>query len=250
MSLATRGWQVFDWDAEVAAWAAAAHRVACEVTRDPAMQDAWLRHGKTWFVGVDVMPNAGDGSVDGVPLRGPWSNHVSLPATWHSAQISVVYPGYPQQDLDESDANHRFRKVRFAAHVDGILPVGPERRRIPQEPHAWILGLPLNASDAAPLVVWEGSAPIMRRGLREAIGERDPRAVDVTEAYQAARREVFETCVPHRIDMGPGQAVLVHRLALHGVAPFAEGESAPPEGRMVAYFRPELADAMEWLAEN
>jgi hypothetical protein len=47
----------------------------------------------------------------------------------------------------------------------------------------------------------------------------------------------------------PGEAVLVHRLALHGVAPWQKGATAPPEGRMIAYFRPEfqgLGD--DWLS--
>jgi hypothetical protein len=42
--------------------------------------------------------------------------------------------------------------------------------------------------------------------------------------------------------------MLIHRLALHGVAPWAEGAEAGPEGRMIAYFRPEfegLGD--DWL---
>jgi len=38
----------------------------------------------------------------------------------------------------------------------------------------------------------------------------------------------------------PGQAYLLHRLALHGVAPWADGAEASADGRMVAYFRPIL----------
>ncbi len=53
----------------------------------------------------------------------------------------------------------RFRLNRDAAHLDGLLPIGPDKRRMVKEPHAWILGLPLNAcgAGASPLVVWEGS---------------------------------------------------------------------------------------------
>ena len=44
-----------------------------------------------------------------------------------------------------------------------------------------------------------------------------------------------------------GGAVLLHRLLIHGVAPWAEGAVAPPEGRMVAYFRPVLPSVEDWL---
>jgi hypothetical protein len=39
-------------------------------------------------------------------------------------------------------------------------------------------------------------------------------------------------------------------MTLHGVAPWSEGAMAPPEGRMVAYFRPELPDtaSAQWLS--
>jgi hypothetical protein len=39
----------------------------------------------------------------------------------------------------------------------------------------------------------------------------------------------------------------VHRLCLHGVAPWAADATAPPEGRMIAYFRPMLRSVAAWL---
>ncbi|MBE0554438.1 MAG: hypothetical protein IH625_12180, partial [Rhodobacteraceae bacterium] len=42
-------------------------------------------------------------------------------------------------------------------------------------------------------------------------------------------------------------ATLMHRLCLHGVAPWADGAIAAPEGRVIAYFRPELASVADWL---
>jgi len=39
----------------------------------------------------------------------------------------------------------------------------------------------------------------------------------------------------------------VHRLALHGIAPWAEGATAGPDGRMIAYFRPEAGGPAGWL---
>lgn len=243
------GYQLFHSDKAVAAWAAAAHRVACDVLADPTTRHAQLRHGETWFVGVDTLPNAADGSVGGIPLDGPWKAYVTVPNVWHAAQASVVYPGYPGQDKEESDANHRYRITRHAAHVDGLLPVGSDRRRFLQEPHAFVLGLPLNCSDASPLMVWPGSHQIMGAAFRKAVAADDPSQVDLTESYHAARRQCFDTIEPRAVHMTPGQSILLHRHLMHGVAPWAEGASAPSEGRMVAYFRPQFS-ANAWLAPD
>jgi hypothetical protein len=241
------GFRLFGHDADVMAWAQAAHHAACGELNSPAIRTAQIRHGGTWFVGVDTLPNAADGSVSGVSLRGPWQDQTPPPAAWHRAQVSVVYPGYPHQDAQESDANHRYRIVRFAAHVDGLLPVGPDKRRYLQEPHMFILGLPLNASDAAPLMVWPGSQRIMGDAFRAAIAGQDPAKVDLTEAYHAARRRCFRELTPEAVQMAPGQSVLLHRHLLHGVAPWEARDTAPQEGRMVAYFRPHYADSTHWL---
>ena len=122
-----------------------------------------------------------------------------------------------------------------------------------RERHGFILGIPLTATDpgAAPLVVWEGSHEVLRAALVEAFEGRPPADwpdLDVTEIYQATRRRIFETCPRVAIHARPGEAYLVHRLALHGVAPWAEGANGPPEGRMIAYFRPDAGmDAEAWL---
>lgn len=245
--MVTSGFEVFDPDAGGLAWARAAHGVALNVARDPEMRAANLRHGQTWFVGVDALPTAADGSIAGAPLRGPWQAQVAAPKTWHHAQLSIVYPGYPQQDRGESDANHRYRITRSAAHVDGLLPIGAARRRFLREPHAFVLGLPLNLSDGAPLTVWPGSQHIMGAAFRSLVGPADPGTVDLTEVYQAARRTCFDQIEPVQIIATPGQSILLHRHLLHGVAPWHERCSAPPEGRMIAYFRPQFS-AAEWIA--
>ncbi|UWR21353.1 hypothetical protein [Sulfitobacter sp. S190] len=239
------GVRLFPHDPGVAVWAQAALRVARPLLDDPANRAAHLRHGKTWFVGVDLLPNRPDGAVGGVPLAGAWRDCVAdLPL--HPAQVSVIYPGYPQQDAGESDANHRFRRDRAAAHVDGLLPEGPERRRFAREFHAYILALPLNDVTAAPTVVWPGSHLIMQAALRDAIGDRPVAEVDLTEAYAEARRAVFAQCRMEPLALQPGQVALLHRHLLHGVAPW-DGP-AKPEGRIVAFFRPECAGgAAEWL---
>lgn len=237
------GFVVFDHDDQMARWASAAKKVAMRVADDPETQLHNLRHGDTWFVGVDVLPNDVDGSVAGVPLVGPWQSYVpDLPL--HAGQVSIVYPGYPKRDADQSEGNHRFRVDRMAAHVDGLLPEGPERRRFALEFHAYILGLPLNEVSAAPTVVWKGSHRIMQKAFMEAIADQDPREVDVTDAYHAARRTVFESCEVVPIRAKPGQSFLIHRFALHGTEPWKGAEDA---GRMIAFFRPEFPNPLDWL---
>lgn len=245
--LARDGFVVFDADPRVARWAQAAHRRGLQITADPDQQAKWLRHGGTWFVGVDALDNGPDGAVSGVALAGPWGDVIASPQAWHRAQISVVYPGYPRHDPGESDAAHRFRTHRCAAHMDGLhLEHG---RRILREPHGFILGLPLNDSDACPLVVWPGSHLRLRDALRGAIGAHTPIGADVTEAYKAARSACFEAISPITIAMSPGQCVVLDRAVLHGVAPWEDGMSAPPEGRMIAYFRPQLEQPDTWLRD-
>ncbi len=248
-ALAENGFAVFAPDAETLRWTRAAHAAARDLAADADLRRANLRHGETWFVGVDAMPNAPDGSIAGVPLGGAWRAYLTAPAEWHRAQLSFVYHGYPRQDAEDSDANYRYRVTRFAAHVDGLLPIGPDRRRFLREPHAFILGLPLNVADAAPLVVWPGSHRIMGDALRNAIGAAAPETVDQTEAYHTARRRVFDSIDPVPLPTAPGQATLLHRHLLHGVDIWRNGATAPPEGRMIAYFRPQFT-AQRWLAPD
>ena len=243
------GFTVFDHDPRTAAWAQGALIEARKAAANPMLQGPDnLRHGKTWFVGVDVLPNAKDGSIGGVPLAGPWQDFVpDLPQ--HAAQLSIIYAGYPQQDSGESDANHRYRRARSAAHVDGLLPVGSARRRYAREYHAYILSLPLNDVTEAPTVVWRGSQKIMQNALRRTIGEADPAQVDITDAYQAARREVLETCEQVPLRLKVGQSALLHPFVLHGTQAWGTAPDPSGDGRMIAFLRPECAGgAAEWLA--
>lgn len=240
------GFVVFDHDARTARWAQAAYAAADPLVRDPSVRRTHLRHGETWFVGVDLLPNDATGAVSGTPLAGPWEGHVPV-LNQHPAQVSIIYPGYPQRDPDQSDANHRFRRDRMAAHVDGLLPEGPARRRYAREYHAYILGLPLSDCAAAPTVVWPGSHRIMQTALRDAIGTAQPGSVDVTDAYHAARRAIVDSCQPVPLQARPGQSFLIHRFALHGTAPW----QGPAHGaRMIAFFRPEFPDARTWLDDS
>jgi hypothetical protein len=243
------GFRIFEHDSRTARWAQGALGVARDLAARADMRGPDnLRHGQTWFVGVDALPNGPDGSIGGVPLAGPWGDHVrDLPL--HPAQMSIIYAGYPRQDAGESDANHRYRRDRAAAHVDGLLPVGPARRRFAREYHAYILALPLNDLAASPTVVWPGSHRIMQRALSEAIGDSDPAQVDITDAYQRARRDAFETVAPMPLKIKPGQSALLHSFLLHGTQVWGDEVDRKGEGRMIAFFRPECAGgAAEWLA--
>lgn len=244
-----KGYRVFEHDPRTARWAAAAAGVARGVVAEPRLRGSEnLRHGQTWFVGVDALPNMPDGSINGVPLAGPWQDHVpQLPL--HRAQLSVIYSGYPKQDAGESDANHRFRRDRAAAHVDGLLPIGPARRRFALEYHAYILSLPLGDVTEAPTVVWEGSQRIMQDALRAAMTGKAPADVDMTEIYTVARRRVFEECRAVPLVLRQGQSALLHPFVLHGTQAWGDAQDTGGEGRMIAFFRPECAGgAAEWLA--
>lgn len=251
--LDTLGWMRLPAHPATRAWARAARVVGRRVLADPAMRAAWMQCEGTWFVGVDALPNAPDGSIAGVPLAGPAVDALAPLPPLHRAQLSVTFPGYPRPRAGESEAAFRYRKTRFAAHVDGITAEGADRRRFVTEPHAFILGLPLTETDAeaSPLVVWDGSHRIIASALRAVLGPVAPEAraaVDVTDAYQTARRRCFETCRTVPLPAQPGEAVLLHRHCLHGIAPWAPGASAPEDGRMVAYFRPLHPDGQAgWL---
>lgn len=243
-------------DAASLAWTRHALPHASAAARDPPRAH-WLRCGGTWFVGVDALPNDRDGRLEGgPPLAGAAleviRDDLGFRLPLHRAQVSVCYPGYPQPSPEESEAAFRFRLNRDAAHVDGLLAEGPEKRRFLREPHAYVLGLALTAQSdtASPLVAWEGSHRIMQDMFRTVLGGHPPASwpeIDLTEAYQAARRRAFDTCRRVALPTVPGEAVLLHRHLLHGVAPWGEAATAPPEGRIIAYFRPEFADHREWL---
>lgn len=254
------GWTRFEADAPTLAWARAAAGPALAATR---AEGAEFRCDGTWFPGINILPNGADGGAPALgvpPLSGAAMAFVRSALGFADialdrAQVSVCYPGYPRPGPEESPAAARYRRERDAAHVDGLRRVMPGRRRRLGETHGFILGLPLTETEpqAAPLVVWEGSHHLMRRAFRAVLADAPPRLwreIDVTECYHQARREAFETCPRVAVAARPGQSYLIHRLALHGVAPWAAGPDAPP--RAVAYFRPEpFADLPpDWWLER
>ncbi|MFT3670841.1 hypothetical protein [Aestuariivirga sp.] len=250
------GFLRFPFSSALKRWAEAAAVAGAAAMEDPRHAH-WWRHGRTWFVGVDALPNLPDGAVPGgPPLAGEaidfLRDALGFRGPWHQAQVSACFPGYPQRDESESEAQHRFRRQRDAAHVDGLHGEGPERRRYLREYHDFILGLPLTeaSAGAAPLVVWKGSHVIMQTVFTAALQSLAPERwgeIDFTDLYQQTRKQVFDTCERIVLPAAPGEATLVHRFALHGVAPWGEGAHASGQGRMIAYFRPETTDKLKWL---
>lgn len=252
-----KGWRHFGHEAAVADWVARTLPHAREAVTAPKNAQ-WLRSGGTWFVGVNALPNDATGAVPGgPPLTGAAFDFIRkglgfADLALEQGQVSVCYPGYPQPMPSESPSAFAYRRDRAAAHLDGLHAEGPDRRRFFHEPHSFLLGIPMveASPDASPFVIWEGSHEILRAALREAFAgvpaERWSE-VDVTEAYHAARRRIFAECRKVEIAARPGEAYLVHRLALHGMARWGDGATAGPDGRMIVYFRPILFGPEEWL---
>jgi hypothetical protein len=255
-ALVELGWSVFPADEAIARWIARARPLAASILRDP-VHAHWYRYGGMWFAGVNVMPNDARGSLpDGPPLGGVTINAIRSMApaftAWDRGQLSVCFPGYPQPMDGESEAAFRFRVQRDAAHLDGLHHEGPAKRRFVRELHAFILGIPLDTMEEgmSPFVVWEGSHAIMQRALGAALDGVLPDQwgeVDVTAAYQAARRDAFEQCRRVEVVTSPGEIYAVHRLALHGMAPWSAPPNAPAR-RAIVYFRPLVDSIGSWLA--
>lgn len=231
------------FDPALAAWAA--HADGAAKAAEAAAPADMIRCDGTWYVGVNALPNDGAGRLPGGPPLPDALGDVARAVGGRAfqmdrAQASVCHTGYPRKGAEE-EAAYGYRLRRDAAHVDGLLPIGPDRRRKLMERHALILGLPLNEAPegAAPFVIWEGSHEVMREAFRAAFADAPPSTWaerDVTEVYHAARRRCFETLARVEIAAKPGEAYIAHRLSLHGVAPWGE---AAPGRRAVAYFRPD-----------
>ena len=252
-----KGWCRFAFDPVLMDWVAAALPLARKAVEAPENAQ-WLRYGGTWFAGVHVLPNDATGALNGgAPIAGTAIDFIRTKLgltdfAWDRGQVSVCYPGYPKPMAGEREGAHRYRVKRDAAHLDGLLPEGQERRRHLREHHGFILGLPLAEADpgASPFSIWEGSHEIIRAAFRKLFDGLPPETwseQDVTEAYQELRREIFERCPRVEIAAKPGEAYLVHRLALHGMSPWRDGAAAGPDGRMILYFRPPIGGPEHWL---
>lgn len=244
MDFDRKGYQVFAYDTQVENWAKALYPHAVSILSDPKAREIWLRHGATWFAGVNILENDPLGAFRDVPpLLGrviAFCRSLSPEFQFDKAQISTIYRGYPRQDPDVSISNHRFRLKRDAAHIDGLLRVGSQR--FFREYHSFILGIPLNSAprDAGPLVVWAGSHKIIQDWIKQRLPDlANLPNEDVAEDYQLVRRQIFETCKRVLLPVRIGEATLLHRFTLHGQAPWPESVDGPDIGRIIAYFRPD-----------
>ncbi|MFB3059499.1 MAG: hypothetical protein ACE1ZB_07165 [Gammaproteobacteria bacterium] len=252
-----KSWCRFKYDETLMQWISRALPCARETVA--AEKNAqWLRCGGTWFAGVNLLPNSTDGSVcGGSSMRGEASDFIAETLgldgfDWDRAQVSVCYPGYPRSMPGESEAAFGYRRDRDAAHVDGFLAEGSERRRHLREHHGFILGIPMVefSPGASPFVVWEGSHEVIRKtftGVFRGVPAEQWGEMDITGVYHQVRRRIFDRCKRVEIYARPGEAYLVHRLALHGVAPWQSTASATADGRMICYFRPATGDPEAWL---
>lgn len=243
------GYIRFPFEQYIATWATHAQG-ACDGILDDPSNAIWWRHQHTWFVGVDALPNDERGQLPGgPPLQGSAIDFIrqrfGFSGPWHRGQLSVCFPGYPMRDERETEQSHKYRMTRDAAHVDGLKGEGEPKRRHLREPHQFILGVPLNETEAgaAPFVIWEGSHIIMQEMFEAAFMGLHPNQwgdVDVTAAYQQTRRLVFETCRRVVVHAKPGEAYVAHRFSVHGVSPWiAEtAEALSRAKRAIAYFRP------------
>jgi hypothetical protein len=250
----TQSYLTFPAEPSTVAWVQSVKPAALAAMADPANAH-WWRCGRTWFVGVDALANDAEGGVGtGPALTGAAVDFVREglqqphPAS-HKAQVSVCLPGYPKRDEHESAAAHAFRVKRDSAHVDGLHGEGSPKRRFMRERHDYIFGISLSDGDegAAPFVVWEGSHRIMQEALARAYEGLAPETwgdVDVTEIYQAARAQVFKTCARIELPARAGGAYVVHRFALHGVAPWVASTLGQ---RAMVYFRPWQMSTADWL---
>ena len=251
------GWMRFPFDPALRDWLTRSGPAIQATLTDPDNAE-WWRYGGTWFAGVNVLPNNARGAVLGGP---PLSGHaidfvrerLAFSGDWEQGQVSVCRPGYPQPAPDESAAVFAFRRDRDAAHIDGLLREGPDRRRFLREYHAFVLGIPAtdHPAEAAPFTVWEGSHRLIGAWLQQTfdgIAPEDWDAIDLTDSYHAVRKRVFETCKRETIAAKPGEAYLVHRHAVHGMAPWPQENDTG--SRTIVYFRPEPADRLSWLTDD
>ena len=63
-------------------------------------------------------------------------------------------------------------------------------------------------------------------------------------------RDSFDSCKRVEIHATPGESYIVHRMALHGVAPWDGRARSSKEGRVIIYFRPEMdLEPSSWLTK-
>ncbi len=246
------GWCRFPADTPILSWVDSIRREAESCLSDPALAH-WWRYQHTWFVGVNCLANDDRGRVNKGPgLAGAAVNFIeqTLGSTLQldQGQISAIMPGYPRADPDQTEASFRYRLKREAAHVDGLLLEDGERYA--REYHAYILAIGLHdvESGASPFVVWNGSHKLIHRSLRselDAYPEHQWPSIPIGDVYKQARRSAFDECQRVELSLNAGEAVLVHRLMLHGTAAWQSDQRG---ARVLCFFRPQTLLPQAWLS--
>ena len=253
-----KGWEQFPFDINLYNWAMKGRQIATEKIHLLREYQRELRCGGTWFPGVNFLSNDLYGNIGNIPLPNKLLNFIkrhesTFDGIFDRAQVSICYPGYPKRMSSESRAAFNFRKNRFAAHIDGVLPIGKPRRRFLKEYHSFILGIPLNQTGkgAAPCVVWEGSHCIVKnefRNYEKANNIKEWKNEDITEFYNNLRKKIFSSCKVKEIWVPMGHAYIINRLTLHGILPWKYEATGGGNSRMIAYFRPDLRNGENrWL---
>jgi hypothetical protein len=248
-----KGWIKFEYDQRIVRWAKVANSKIIAKQKNKEIFENGLTCQGTWFVGVDALDNNPDGTLDEVPLQGPFENLMKRSTVHglHPAQVSIIFEGYPKPRDQESESSFNFRHKRDAAHIDGLIADFPGGPRKLKEPHAYVLGIPLNQvpKGASPVVVWEGSHHLISEAFERFFLNRTPhewRDIDIREVYFETRKSIFKKCIRRILHANVGESYMVHRLCLHGISPWNSKIKNFYAGRRIAYFRPELKDIANW----
>lgn len=250
-----KGWCVFDYECAVQDWVDSTINEARAVV-ELDQNKHWLRHGETWFAGVNVLNNDPQGAVpNGIQLDCRALDFIKRlngkPTALDRGQISICYPGYPKPSSLESEVAYSYRLNRDAAHLDGVLKEGGER--FLKEYHDYILAIPMVEADqhASPFVLWSQSHSIVQARLRDALQNYPVETwadIPIQEVYQSLRKDIFKACERVEVHLKVGQVLLAHRLILHGTAPWRSNAAASKDGRMICFFRPASLDIEQWLS--
>ncbi len=268
-NLCENGWCFLNTDNDHYDWINEAKKQIKFKFSQNLIKDKDFRSGSTWFVGTNFLDNNSQGKIGNRQLSKKIIDNISnyfgtKIQYWDKGQVSICWPGYPKKDTLESEKSFNFRIKRFASHIDGIIPLGLQKRRFAKEYHAFILGLPImnNFKNNASLVVWEGSHKIFRnffRNIYDGVSSNKISDTDITELYNECRNKVFTKCNVKKIVPNFKQPYLLDRHLLHGIDQWKDPNSGSyaiknkhlvnnlSNGRIVVYFRPVFSDPYDWI---
>ena len=232
-----RGWVRFPFDPEIATWVGAARAPAVQTLDDPELRRLWLRCGGTWFAGVNALPNTADGALP---------EHAVPPLGGRAIEFIARHLGLVRIRMGQGAGLDLFSRLSATLRRGkrgriwfSIAPrrcacrrVAPVRSGPPKntQRNPWVHPWP-SADRCTRQRCADGG---LRRLATKSCAGRFQNAWRVsrrgtgrrkmwTEAYVSARRQCFERCPRVTIPARLGEVYLVHRLCLHGVAPWPVG---------------------------